>query len=656
MGKLNSFQASIVCSLLKAFSTIVQTIPLGGALFLGRRIGDVVGLRPKGRKKAIVNVRVAFGQERSYEEVRGIVHDFFMTYGQNIAEMGRFPLVARRGYQNFIEVDGREHMDAAMQKGKGLFFVSIHSGNWEFSNIVGSMSGYPYNMVANYLAHVNRVADYLDDLRRSAGCRIIHPGIGGREIIRRVKNNEIVTLVADQGGDEGILIPFFGPEASMSTGAVRMALKYGVPICLVDIQRVALGKHRILARPFEVRSSGDPQEDLRVNMTRMTAWFEDRTREHPQEYLWLYSTWKYSRHRRILILDDGRTGHRKQAEAVAGVVQKILADRGNTCETQILPVLYRSPWRRRLLTLLTALRIPTGVSGWGFLRFCLAPETFRSVFSKRAHVVISAGSRSAAALQAISSTEMAFSVQILRPGIVPLTRFRKVILPRHDMGRLRPSRRLIETRAALSAWTSKELEVARDQLWARRPDLRHDTRPKIGLLLGGDTKGLCWHPGKTEALLGQVLDSSRRVNAGLLVTTSRRTSKNIETLVKKTFQGVAETGLLVIPNEQDVPEAFGAILALSDLLIVSGESISMVSEAVASGKKVIAFPIEDENGRVAENKYTRFVDSLETDGHLLQARSGEMGAAIARVLQEQVPLRPLDDRQRILDALKEAVR
>ena len=39
-------------------------------------------------------------------------------------------------------------------------------------------------------------------------------------------------------------------------------------------------------------------------------------------------------------------------------------------------------------------------------------------------------------------------------------------------------------------------------------------------------------------------------------------------------------------------EAMGGIVGLSDILIVSGESISMISEAASSGKNTIVFPLQ----------------------------------------------------------------
>ena len=167
------------------------------ALFIGRRLGEIsYFLIAKNRRKVYANLKIAFGKTKTPSEIRMIVRDFYYAFGQNIVELSRLPLIAKEGYQKYVDIEGREHVDAAMKGGKGVIFLSVHSGNWELSNLVGSMIGYPYNMVANYLAHVNKVADYLDSIRQCAGCKIINPGLGGREIIRRLKEQgyQFVTI------------------------------------------------------------------------------------------------------------------------------------------------------------------------------------------------------------------------------------------------------------------------------------------------------------------------------------------------------------------------------------------------------------------------------------------------------------------------------
>ena len=96
----------------------------------------------------------------------------------------------------------------------------------------------------------------------------------------------------------------------------------------------------------------------------------------------------------------------------------------------------------------------------------------------------------------------------------------------------------------------------------------------------------------------------------MLASTSRRTPSDIEGLVKSELEGFDKCRLLVIANERNIPEAVGGILGVSDFIVVSGESVSMVSEAVSSGKYVLVFRPQAK-GLCLGNKHRLFLENLE---------------------------------------------
>ncbi len=656
MGKMNSFQGSIACFILKAFAGFLRFLPMSASLWVGRRLGEAVSfLGTKNRRKVRNNIKIAFGSRKSSREMERIAKGFYHLYGQNIVELAQLPLIAKRGFEKYVEVEGREHVDAAMKKGKGLIFLSMHCGNWELSNVVGSMTGYPYSMVANYLEQINKVADYLDSLRQSAGCNIINPGVAGREIIKRLKKNEIVTLVADQGGEEGILVPFFGREASMSTGAVRLALRYGASICLVDIHRTGSGKHRLVAKPFDVVDTGDIEKDVRQNMEKIASWFQARIEEHPSEYIWSYGTWKYSSARRLVILDDGRTGHLRQSEAVARHLKVALEEASRIVTTQTIRVEYQSGFHAFFLGLVTWLRLPFVAQDMQILKSFLTPETFDRLFVIKADFVVSCGARNAAVNYWFTRENYARNITILRPGMVPYGHFKLVILPEHDRGSALLLTNVLLTKAAPNLIDKDYLDENKRRLLNRFSHLKMNLAPKLGVLIGGDAKGVTMTEQQMKVIFHQLKEIAQRYGADFLITTSRRTSAEIDRLVVKEFKDAERTALLVVANRGNVPEAVGGILALSDVLIVSGESISMVSEAVSSGKKTIVFPIDGINLRPVENKYFHFVEDLGKQGHVIYTETRGIAQAVDDALKGKILTRPIHDQGLILEAMRKLV-
>ena len=144
---------------------------------------------------------------------------------------------------------------------------------------------------------------------------------------------KLFPLVVDQGGRNGLRVPFLGKSASMSTGAMRLALKYGCAVCPVWIERGGTGKHLLrVYPPIVLTETGDPEKDINANVIKAADHFERLLREHPQEYMWFYKVFKYSLHKRVVIVDDGRTGHLRQSQSLARNLSEVLKKKGYTVD------------------------------------------------------------------------------------------------------------------------------------------------------------------------------------------------------------------------------------------------------------------------------------------------------------------------------------
>lgn len=653
MGKLNSFQGSIAVVILRCLAWIAQALPSKVATALGRFIGDVAAcVANRQRWLVLGHLRVAFGRTRSHAQIKAIARDFFRAYGQSLIEILRLPLIARQGYQSVVDVEGKEHLDAAMKKGHGCIFLSIHSGNWELSNLVGSMSGYPYSMVANDLNHVNKIADFISDLRRSAGCRIINPGIGGREIIRRLKHNEIVTLVADQGGSEGLLMPFFGRDASMSTGAVRLAFKYDVPILLVNIRRGADGRHKLVALPFDLVGTGDLEKDIVENQRRMMRQYEAWINEHPHEYVWPYKTWKYSRDRVALILDDGRVGHLRQSQAVARAYTAAAAANALNVTTQVVTVGFRSRLAAWLLPFFSGGTFLYAGADMDVLGRYLEPDTLARLQRLRPDMVISCGARNAAVNWWIARESRARSVCVLPNALLADRLFDLCVIPQHDARGHKLSGNVVVTKGALNLVDKVYLDQNAEGLAIKFPSLRDRKRSRVAVLIGGNAQGVVMSEVDMGSICRQLRSAAADLGVDLLITTSRRTPPEVERLVAREFRGDDHTALLIIANEANVPEAVGGMLALAEVVVVSGESVSMVSEAASAGKPVVVFPVGDVKGR----KYDRFCAMLAAQGHVLYPSPDGLSAAMAHAVNNREVTHPLNDSTAIAEKLRRIVR
>lgn len=655
MAKMSSSTESLLLSVIKAAAAFFQAMPMGAALWIARQAGRI-GYYAAPKKRAVVylNLKTVFAGRKSPTEIRRIARETFPNFTQGFVEILCLPKIKRMGFERLVRLQGKENIAAAMQKGKGLIFLAMHSGSWELASVVGSLSGYPYNVVANLQPKTPKIDELLNEYRRIVGAKVIASGVATRGIIRALQNNEIVSLVLDQGGKDGTVVKFLGKTASMSTGAVRLGLKYGTPVCPVWITREGNARHCLtFYPPLDFSGIEDTPQGLVEATRKAAAHFEGLIYARPEEYLWFYKVFKYSDEANVLVLDDRKTGHLRQSQAVAQVLQDCLAGRGKKAPLTTMAVDFKSPRAARAFALYVflaqAFRFLLRENALGLF---LTPASHQALIGSRPDFIISCGSSAGGMNFFLKSCWKARAICVLKPGAVSWERFDLVIAPEHD----RPPRplrtKMVLTKAALNLITPEYLQEQAGQLAGRYPRLKDNARAKIGLLLGGDTKGVVFTEEQARVLIRQVKEAAQRFDADILVTTSRRTSAAVDALVAKEFKGFQRCPLCIIVNEHNVPEAIGGILGLSGLLLVSGESISMVSEAVCSGKKTVVFSPSGDYGRPAANKYDRFVLGLHGNKSVLACAIKDLSAAIADMLGNKFIPQVPDDRGALRQAIE----
>ncbi|MBI4308889.1 MAG: mitochondrial fission ELM1 family protein [Candidatus Omnitrophica bacterium] len=656
---MSSLNESYLLSVIKTAAVIFRALPFGLSLWMARVVGGTgYYLLPKKRAVVYANLRIVFAGRKTPQEIRRTAKNVFINFAQSFVELFCLPKIKRLGFQHFVRLEGREHIEQALAKGKGVIFLALHSGSWELGSMVNGLCGHSYNVVANLQTREPELNDLLNEYRIIAGAKVIAAGVATREIIRALRNNEIVSLVLDQGGKDGVAVKFLGKTASMSTGAVRIGLKYGVPVCPAWIVRTSHTRHCLRIFPsLDLCAHEDMDKGLLEATRRAAQHFECLIYEHPDEYMWFYKVFKYSTESRVLILGDDKTGHARQSQAAAQILTRSLAAHGKSVEERLVPVHFKSVGAEKMFRFYAFF-----AQAFKFLvreevlQFFLTTEAYHALTAYSADFIISCGSTAGSMNFFLSRCYGAKSICLLKAGLVSWDQFHLVIVPEHDRPSVSKNARLVTTKAALNLITPEYLKEQSAQLLNHYSHLKSNVRPKIGVLLGGDTKGIAFDEAQIRLLLRQLKEAAAHFNADIVLTTSRRTSPAIDDLAAKELKGFERCPLCIIANSQDIPSAVGGILGISDIVIVSGESISMVSEAVCSGKRTIVFsPAGDyPNGR-ALTKYDHFVLGLNEGGFLLACAVKDLSTAIHSVMRNKLTFKALNDRAAVQSAIEEII-
>ena len=198
-------------------------------------------------------------------------------------------------------------------------------------------------------------------------------------------------------------------------------------------------------------------------------------------------------------------------------------------------------------------------------------------------VVIGCGGMAGAVLSALQGRARTVIVQHPRRD---LRKFDLVLAALHDEV---TGPNVLLTRTALHRVTPARLaEAARE--WA--PRFAHLPRPLVAVLVGGSNGRLRLDAAIGAHLAGQLAEMLRLDRVGMIVTPSRRTDPAVTQVLADMLRPLgAEVWDGVGKNPY-----FG-MLALADAIVVTCDSVSMVSEAVASRAPVLLAPLPGQSRR-----------------------------------------------------------
>ena len=192
-------------------------------------------------------------------------------------------------------------------------------------------------------------------------------------------------------------------------------------------------------------------------------------------------------------------------------------------------------------------------------------------------LLIAGGRKSIAASRFIKkqSGGRTFTVQLQDPRVHP-GQFDLVAVPEHDSLR---GDNVIVTKATPNRVTQEKLEQAKTAF----PNFEALPSPRVAVLIGGTSKAYTLSPAITKQLCAQLLP----LDAGLMITTSRRTGAVNEAIIRETL-GNANHFIW----DGHAPNPYFGMLAWADIILVTADSASMLSEACTSGQPVYMIPME----------------------------------------------------------------
>ena len=291
---LKRLKYTLLYWLIKSLIFITEKLPRPVVYFVYGGLGSLAyyfAVNP--RNRAIKNLTIVFGKEKTSEEIKSITKKMFTNLGKNVATIMRvFPMENLDQFYKQIRIIGKENLDAAYAKGKGVVLLTAHIGAFE---ILGTFIGLNYKsiMVGTKLKDP-RLDDLIVRSRSKGGSRYVHRGENTLQLMRSLKEGRVMIILIDQDTKvKSRFVEFMGVQAATPVGATMIALKSGADIVPVIVQMDEHDNQTITCMPaLEVTRSGDAEKDLLDNTLRMNQAIDAFIRKDPSQWVWMHERFK----------------------------------------------------------------------------------------------------------------------------------------------------------------------------------------------------------------------------------------------------------------------------------------------------------------------------------------------------------------------------
>ncbi len=205
----------------------------------------------------------------------------------------KIPRMDRRKLSGLLTPIGREHLDAAMARGKGVIVVAPHMGSWELAAASWAASYGEIGVVVEQI-EPRRLFEHVARRRSRMGVRVIPLSrTAPRDILRMLHDRRLVVLAMDRDIQRtGRPFPFFGRPASFPTGPVELALKTGSPILPAFCFRDRSDRYLAIGDPPLFLTPGDDHDaDVQGAMENILGTFERYISSYPDQWHVLEPIW-----------------------------------------------------------------------------------------------------------------------------------------------------------------------------------------------------------------------------------------------------------------------------------------------------------------------------------------------------------------------------
>jgi len=285
---------SVLIFVLKLFQLLIRVLPEKARYTIGVFFGRMAYYILKNRRDvAISNIKRVFTDSDDSWQKR-IAKKCFENMGVNFVELLFVPYLSETECEERFTIENRHFPDDALKMKKGLIALVFHFANWEIMGITSRFFENDVIALARPLKRHIPLNNFLNSLRVSTGLKIL-PNINtSKDIIRCLKDNNIIAILADQREkrSRGVFVELFGQDVPTSRGIAMIGMKTGTPVIPFYLVRKGFLRYTLVCgEPIEMERKGNIEELIHKNTRKINAFLETIILKYPEEWFWVHRRW-----------------------------------------------------------------------------------------------------------------------------------------------------------------------------------------------------------------------------------------------------------------------------------------------------------------------------------------------------------------------------
>ena len=241
------------------------------------------------RKRVVRNLSAAFGDSYTMSTKIGIAKGVQENFFENLLDC-LSQLSDKEHTRRVIHIHGKEHLESALRKGKGVIALGAHLGNFVLLGTRLGLEGYRCHTLFRFPkdARIEKlIAKFLPRY-----CQSVISAVAKRtavtKILAALQRNEIVHILGDNLKKGRVNASLFGQRVPSPRGPISLALRSAAPLVPMYLVRNYHGAMNLIIEPeMEMTCSGNLLDDIENNTRRMVLFLESLIRKYPDQWNWL---------------------------------------------------------------------------------------------------------------------------------------------------------------------------------------------------------------------------------------------------------------------------------------------------------------------------------------------------------------------------------